>query len=247
MAQLGFVGRLLSRGVDVVRCAITPASGSAGVARGLLADLLRSKQELLVENAMLRQQLIVAARKLKRPQFRPRERLFLVALASMFTRWRDALVLVKPETLLRWHRQGFRLIWTWRSRANARPRSRLAAELIALIRRIATENRLWGAERIRGELLKLGYAAAKSTIQRYISRCRGIAPDGQRWSTFLRKSGRGHLVLRLIRGARPLVSLPLRLRGDASPVAANVARSLDDSADGGLADATTATTHAVRR
>jgi hypothetical protein len=90
VAQLGFVGRLLSRGVDVRR-AITPASGSAGVARGLLADLLRSKQELLVENSMLRQQFIVAARKLKRPQFRPRERLFLVALASMFTRWRDAL------------------------------------------------------------------------------------------------------------------------------------------------------------
>src|SRR5258708_7198475 len=63
----------------------------------------------------------------------------------------------------------------------------------------------------------------------------------------LAQSGRGHLVLRLIRGARPLVSLPLRLRGDASPVAANVARSLDDSADGGLAGATTATTHAVRR
>jgi hypothetical protein len=152
----------------------------------LLGDLLRSKQELLVENAMLRQQLIVAARKLKRLQFRPRERLFLVALASMFTRWRDALVLVKPETLLRWHRQGFRLIWTWRSRAKVRPRSRLAAELIALIRRMATENRLWGAERIRGELLKLGYAAAKSTIQRYITRCRGIAPEGQRWTTFLR-------------------------------------------------------------
>ncbi|MDB5876000.1 MAG: Integrase, catalytic region [Ramlibacter sp.] len=109
------------------------------------------------------------------------------------------LVSVRPETLLRWHRQGLRLLWTWRSRSKSRPSSRLAAELIALTGRMAAENRLWGAERIRGELLKLGYTAAKSTIQRYMSRIRGIAPDGQRWSTFLRN-------LRLVRGARPLVN-----------------------------------------
>jgi len=128
---------LLSRGVAAIRRAACPAGGSAGVARGLFADLLRSKQQLLVENAMLRQQLIVAARKIKRPRFHARERVLLVALASLLTRWRDALVLIRPETVLRWHRQGFSLLWTWRSRSKTRPRSRLAAELIAVIRRMA--------------------------------------------------------------------------------------------------------------
>jgi putative transposase len=173
------------------RHATAPAGGSPGVVRGLLADLLRTKKELLAENAMLRQQLIVATRKLKRPRFRTSERVLLVALASMFTRWRDALVLVKPETVLRWHRQGFRLLWTWRSKSKSRPRSRLATAVVELIRRMAIDNRLWGAERIRGELLKLGYSAAKSTIQRYMSRFRSTAPEGQRWSSFLRNQAQG--------------------------------------------------------
>ncbi|MDB4966430.1 MAG: hypothetical protein JWN44_2119 [Myxococcales bacterium] len=99
VAQLAFAGRMLSRGVAAVRRAPAPTRGNAGIARGLIADLLRSKHELLVENAMLRQ-LIVAARKVKTPRFRPRERVLLGALASLFTRWRSALVLVKPETLL---------------------------------------------------------------------------------------------------------------------------------------------------
>jgi putative transposase len=81
----------------------------------------------------------------------------------------DALVLVKPETLLRWHRQRFKLLWTWRSKKKSKPGVRLAKNVIDLIRRMGTANRLWGAERIRGELLKLGYTAAKSTIQRYLA------------------------------------------------------------------------------
>jgi len=81
--------------------------------------------------------------------------------------------LVKPETVLRWHRQGFRLRWAWRSESPSRPRTRVATAVVALIERMATENRRWGAERIRGELLKLGYSVAKSTIQRYMSRFRG--------------------------------------------------------------------------
>jgi hypothetical protein len=112
---------------------------------------------------MLRQQLIVAARKVKRARFKARDRLILVALSNLFARWREALLLVKPETVLRWHRQGFRLLWAWRSKVPRRPRTRLAMAVVALIKRIATENRRWGAERIRGELLKLGYSAAKST------------------------------------------------------------------------------------
>jgi hypothetical protein len=114
------------------------------------------------------------------------DRVLLVALAAMFSRWRHALVVVKPDTLLRWHRAGFRLFWRWRSRRTSRPSSRLSPEVVQLIRRMAAENRLWGAERIRGELLKLGIAIAKRTIQCYLAIVRATPPEGQRWSTFLR-------------------------------------------------------------
>ena len=119
------------------------------------------------------------------------DRLILLILAAVLANWRSALILVKPETLLRWHRDVFRLIWRWRSRRNARAKPRLSTEMVSLIRRMATQNRLWGAERIRGELLKVGVAVAKSTIQRYISRIRSTPPDGQRWSTFLRNQAAG--------------------------------------------------------
>ena len=112
-------------------------------------------------------------------------------LASLFSNWREALILIKPATILRWHRQGFRLLWNWHSKPKSPRTPRLALDLIALIRRMATENRLWGAERIRGELLKLGFAAAKSTIQRYISRIRSTPLEGQRWSTFLKNQAAG--------------------------------------------------------
>jgi transposase InsO family protein len=115
----------------------------------------------------------------------------LVIFAALFATWRDALVLVAPETLLRWHREGYRLFWKWRSKPRSPRPPRLSGELIALIRCMATQNRLWGAERIRGELLKLGFSVAKSTIQRYVSRSRSTPPEGQRWSTFLRNQAAG--------------------------------------------------------
>ncbi|HTP25489.1 MAG TPA: integrase core domain-containing protein [Anaeromyxobacteraceae bacterium] len=178
--------RLLLRAVHV------PAPGKpSGSARGLLADVVRTRSELLVENAFPRQQLLVAARGVKKPQLRASDRALLVALAAVFSRWRDTLVLVKPDTLLRWHREGLRLFWKWRSRRKPSSAQRLSPEVIHLIRRMGTENRLWGAERIRGELLKLGIAVAKRTVQRYLSRARIKPPDGQRWSTFLRQQAAG--------------------------------------------------------
>ena len=105
-------------------------------------------------------------------------------LARLVPRWRDAVLLVKPETLLRWHRNGFQLVWRWRSkRKNGTPK--LSGEAIALIRRMVEENRLWGAERIRGELLKLGIRVAKRTVQRYMRVVRHRPRGGQRWTTFL--------------------------------------------------------------
>jgi hypothetical protein len=184
MFSLQPIRRVAARAAAAVRGALAPAG--AGAVRGLVADLTRTRQELLAENAFLRQQLVVAARRFKRAHLRASDRVLLVALAATFAHWREALILVKPETLLRWHRQAFKLFWTWRSKKKSKPGTRLAKDVIDLIRTMATTNRLWGAERIRGEVLKLGYTAAKSTIQRYLARFRGMAPGGQRWSTFLR-------------------------------------------------------------
>src|SRR5262249_31284482 len=96
-------------------------------------------------------------------------------------------LIVQPETLLRWHRQGFRLFWRPKSRATtSTARPKVAAETIALIKEMAAANRLWGAERIRGELLKLGIRVAKTTVQRYLRQARPRRGAGQTWSTFLR-------------------------------------------------------------
>jgi transposase InsO family protein len=98
-------------------------------------------------------------------------------------------VIVQPATLLRWHRAGFRLLWRWRSTPRSR-RARIAPDTVTLINRMAQENRLWGAERIRGELLKLGVSVGKRTIQRHIRGARPRRPAGQTWATFLRAHGR---------------------------------------------------------
>ncbi|MBK9745732.1 MAG: helix-turn-helix domain-containing protein [Chloroflexi bacterium] len=122
---------------------------------GALADITRSKSELIAENAFLRQQLIVLQRQTKRPVFTSRDRTLLVLLASRFRWWREALIIVKPDTLLGWHRQGFRLFWRHRSKAR-RPQPRVPEHVIALIHSMALDNRLWGSKRIRDELRKLG-------------------------------------------------------------------------------------------
>ena len=172
-----------SRAASVIRSATRPVS----LVAGLLGDLVRSRPELIAENTLLRQQLIVAARHVKRPAFRAHERALLVLLARLVRHWPHAVLLVRPETIPRWHRDGFRLFWRWRSRARQAREPRVSAEAIALIRRMAHENRLWGAERIRGELLKLGVRLAKRTVQRYMRGSRPSTPsDGQRWRTFLR-------------------------------------------------------------
>src|SRR5215831_18540898 len=122
---------------------------------GTLSDLSRSNSELVAENAFLRQQVIILRRQVKRPACTKKDRMLLVLLASMVRAWKQALFIVQPETLLRWHRQGFKLFWKYKSRASS-SRPKLSAETVALIKEMAKDNQLWGAERIRGELLKLG-------------------------------------------------------------------------------------------
>lgn len=106
-------------------------------------------------------------------------------MSSLLNNWRNTLLLVKPETVLRWHREGFRLFWKQRSRSAKRCEPRISQETIELVRQMARDNRVWGAERIRGELLKLGFRVAKRTIQRHI---RALRPpgDGQQWRVFLK-------------------------------------------------------------
>ncbi len=151
---------------------------------GTLTDLARGKSELVAENALLRQQLIILRRQVKRPACTKTDRMLLVLLARMVRTWKQALLIVQPETLLRWHRQGFKLFWKYKSRA-ASLKPRISQETISLIQEMARDNRLWGAERIRGELLKLGIHVSKRTIQKYMKQVRTARPRGQTWRTFL--------------------------------------------------------------
>ena len=151
---------------------------------GTLTDLARSKSELVAENALLRQQLIILRRQVKRPACTKTDRMLLVLLAKMARNWKQALFIVQPETLLRWHRQGFKLYWKYKSRAPS-AKLKISGETVALIKEMASNNRLWGAERIRGELLKLDIHVCKRTIQKYMRSVRLASPRGQKWSTFL--------------------------------------------------------------
>jgi putative transposase len=121
----------------------------------------------------------------KRPAFTRTDRILLVLLARVVRTWQQVLLIVQPDTLLRWHREFFRLVWKRRSQA-ASHKPRVAAETVALIRQMARENRLWGAERIRGELLKLGIRVCRRTIQQYMRHVRSSQLRGQTWATFLR-------------------------------------------------------------
>jgi putative transposase len=146
-------------------------------------DTTRSRADLIAENALLRQQLIVLSRQIKRPQLTKADRIRLVLLARCTRFWKQALHIVQPETLLRWHRDLFRRYWQRKSR-NKKPKPRIASETIALIKQLEKKNHTWGAERIRGELLKLGIEVSKRSIQKYIAKVR--QSSGQTWATFLK-------------------------------------------------------------
>jgi putative transposase len=168
--------------------ALRPAT-TGSLVLGAATDLVRGKPELVAQNALLRQQLIVLARSTRRPRLAWSDRALLVLLASRVRAWRSAVLIVQPATLLRWHRAGFRLIWRWRSTPRTR-QPRVSQQTVDLIRQLARENRLWGAERIRGELNKLGIRVGKRTVQRHMRRVRPPRPAGQTWATFLRTHGR---------------------------------------------------------
>lgn len=142
-----------------------------------------SQVELAVENLALRQQLNVLRRAVPRPKLERRDRLFWVALSRLWRRWKDCLCIVQPATVIGWHRQGWRLLWGKKTgRSPGRPP--VPAEVRDLIRRLARENRFWGAPRIRDELAALGHKVAKSTVEKYMDR--PIGPPSPTWRAFLR-------------------------------------------------------------
>ena len=142
MVILSPLKRLMSTSVNRLRTRFvqwtTPLTSS--LLLGTLADLIRSKPELIAENAILRQQLIILKRQVKRPACTKTDRVLLVLLARVIRTWKQALLLIQPETLLRWHRGLFRLFWKRRSKA-ASHQPKIAAETVVLIRQMAVKNR----------------------------------------------------------------------------------------------------------
>jgi transposase InsO family protein len=150
----------------------------------ILASPFKSKSRLEAENAALRHQLIVLRRRAqRRVRLTNSDRWFLIQLYRWFPSILQVVTIVQPETLVRWHRAGFRCYWRWKSRLRG-GRPQISAELRALIRRISIENPLWGAPRIHGELLKLGFEVAQATVAKYMVKRYG--PPSQGWRTFLR-------------------------------------------------------------
>ncbi len=148
-----------------------------------LASLFRPRTALIVENLLLRQQLQVALRPKRRLRLQEWDRRFWILVRWLHLDWQRYLLFVRPETVIRWHRRGWRRYWRWRSRPRL-GRPRLSKEVRALIARMASENPLWGTQRIRGELLKLGLVVSARSVRRY-RRPRTARPPSQAWRTFL--------------------------------------------------------------
>src|SRR5262249_5442081 len=149
----------------------------------VLVSPFKSKSRLEAENAALRHQVVVLRRIVhRRVRLTNSDRLFFIQLYRWFPSVLKVITVIRPETLVRWHRAGFRRYWRWKSRSlGGRPQ--IDTDLRALIRRMSIETLLWGAPRIHGELLKLGFEIAQSTVAKYMVKWQG--PPSQGWRTFL--------------------------------------------------------------
>ena len=145
---------------------------------------LRGRREQVIVEVALRQQLATYARQRSKPRLTPLDRAFWVALSRLWPRWKEALVIVQPDTVVRWHRKGFRLYWRTLSKCGP-GRPPISEEMQALIRRLANENG-WRARKIQAELEKLGFAVSLATVSRYLPRREPDDSQRQRWITFLR-------------------------------------------------------------
>jgi putative transposase len=158
-----------------------------GLCLGTLVRFFRVRRSLLLENLVLRQQLAVLKRRRRRPCLSPFDKLFWVAVRRFWSGWEQALIVVTPETVIRWHRAGFRLYWKLISRVRTRVgRKPTPKEVRELIFRMVVENPTWGAPRIHGELLMLGFDLCERTISRWMKRAPRDPEPAQRWLAFLR-------------------------------------------------------------
>ncbi len=158
----------------------------AGMITLILIGLLRgvrTQRSLVLENLALRHQLVVLQRTVPRPRLRTADRLFWVLLSRLWAGWTDAISVVQPATVIRWHRTGFKLFWARKSRRTGPGRPAVAPEVRALIRHMARANPLWGAPRIHGELQKLGLEISQAAVSKYLGR--RSKPPSQTWRTFL--------------------------------------------------------------
>ena len=144
----------------------------------------RSRLALQTEILALRHQIIVLKRSVHRPKLRPWDRFLWIWLLRLWPQWRAALIIVKPETVIAWHRKGFRLFWSWKCRHGKSGRPGISRDVCELIRTMSKNNSLWGAPRIHGELLKLGINVSQATVAKYM--VRHPKPPSQAWRTFLK-------------------------------------------------------------
>ena len=155
-----------------------------------IAAAFRPRMRLIAENLCLRQQLLVLQRRHPQPRLANADRRFWIIAYRRFSSWRGSLLIVKPETVLRWHRGGWRAHWSWRScrqrgRSGRRP---ILQELQALIRRMTAENRLWGQKRIQAELARLGFTVSARTVAKYMNSRHSRGPSSP-WRKFLKRHG----------------------------------------------------------
>jgi len=163
-----------------------------GILLRTLRSAVRTRRELALENLALRQQVAVWKARQPRPRLTEMDRIFWVFLSRLWTGWRHSLQVVRPETVVSWHRQGFRRYWARKSRHQS-GRPMLSTELRDLIRRMSYANPLWGAPRIHGELLKLGLTVSQATVSKYMLRPR--RPPSQAWRTFLKNHAKDLIAL----------------------------------------------------
>jgi len=153
-----------------------------------LGYLFHSRADLLMENMILRQQVAALKKEKPRPKLTGFDRLFWLGLRQLWNKWKGTLIIVKPETVINWHRKGFRLYWKFRSRnRKSKGKSPITKELITLIRQMAAVNPTWGAPRIHGELLKLGFNVSERTVSRYLSKHGPTSnrKKGPKWKSFV--------------------------------------------------------------
>ena len=202
----------------------------------MVREAFLSRAALHLENLALRQQLAALDRKGARPSLRMADRLFWVVLSRLWSGWREILVIVKPETVIGWHRKGFRRFWTRKSRRGKPGRPPVSSEFRGLIRRMSRENPLWGAPRIHGELRMLGFEVSEAAVSKYMPR--HPKPPSQTWRTFLENPRRVPGVDRLLRRTHRDVQSSIRARCAAARASADCSHRNHGTPDCGVGRAT---------